>query len=220
MGFFCGCHLASPHFTTRCHCGSAPGLSGSKDRLHLGGATARPTGRPVGSEDPGRSEQRPGKGSPHICASCGRIHSLNTTCFGPSARQRRGRLTRSPLLSPVGGWECRRPLPSPWAPSQFLSASNLYNSRGVTVGWFDSKNSKLFFYCRIALDNTCCSLNLCRKNGTGTPEGQGVPSPIPASPPPPRLSVPGLPASWKATPQRQLPLLPRQACGGGVRTGR
>lgn len=52
--------------------------------------------------------------------------------------------------------------------------------------------------------------------------GQGVPNPAPASPPPPppRLSVRGLPTSPKATPQRQLPLVLRQACGGSVHAGR
>lgn len=109
-------------------------------------------------------------GSSRICAHCGEISSLNTTRFGPSGRQRTGELTRTPLLWWMGGYEeafftCRE------HPSQFLLASNFYNSRDVTVGWFDSKI--VIFLLQKCLGQNQLLTESLPQNGTGFPGGRG-----------------------------------------------
>lgn len=165
---------------------------------------------------------RPAEGSSRICAHCGMISSLNTTRFGPSARQRTGELTRTPLLWWVGGYE-EAFFTSREHPSQFLLASNFYNSRDVTVGWFDSKI--VIFLLQKCLGQNQLLTESLPQNGTGSPGGREggagcSPLPVPASP---TLSVLGLPTSQEANLQRQpaaastpRPVLPGARTSGGV----
>lgn len=116
MGFFCGCHLASPHFTTRCHCGSAPGLSGSKEWQHL--REPQPGQQAACRLRGSRKEgTKAWKGVfTHLCQLRQDMLFDRYLLWTFSQAEAGGRLTRSPLLSLVDGWECRRPLPSPRAP--------------------------------------------------------------------------------------------------------
>lgn len=110
-------------------------------------------------------------------------------------------LTRTPLLSWMGGYEEASFTPHEH-PSQFLLASNFYNSRDVTVGWFDSKI--VIFLLQKCLGQNQLLTESLPQNGTGSPWGRGAgcsPLPVPASPT--CLSVLGLPTSQEATLQRQ-----------------
>lgn len=136
-------------------------------------------GRPIGSEGVGRREQRSGQRSARTCTSRGEISSLNTTCFGPSARQRLG---GGWLEGPrSGGWEGGY-AEEPFLPQehlhQFLLASSFYNSRGVTVGWFDSK-IVIFLLQKCLGQNQLLTKSLPQK-WSGLPRGQEVPIPVPA----------------------------------------
>lgn len=54
--------------------------------------------------------------------------------------------------------------------SQFLSASSFYNSRSITVGWFDSEI--VIFLLQKCLGQNQCSLNLCHKMEQAIPGGK------------------------------------------------
>lgn len=153
------------------------------------------------------------RGSSCICARCGTISSLNTTRFGPSARQRLGELSRIPLLWWMGGYEEASFTPHE-PPSQFLLASNFYNFRDVTVGWFDSKI--IIFLLQKCLGQNQLLTESLPPNGTGSPPPGGggcSPLPVPASPTPVCLSL-GCPLLKKPTCKGSLLLLPhRGPCG-------
>lgn len=87
-------------------------------------------------------------------------------------------------------------LSSPSHPSRFLLASNFYNSRGVTVRWFDSKI--VIFLLQKCLGQNQLLTESLPQNGTGSPGGQDVPIPVPASP-----SLPVCP--WAAQSSRSSP---------------
>lgn len=168
-----------------------------------GGAASRVARRPRGFRKEG---QRPAEVSSRICASCGKISSLNTTCFGPWARQRLGECRLE--LTCSGGWVgvSKTPLLPTSTPSQFLLASNFYNSRDVTVGWFDSKI--VIFLLQKCLGQNQLLTESLPQNGTGSPSL--------SQPLPPCLSVLGLPTSQETNLQRQpaaastpRPVLPR-----------
>lgn len=138
------------------------------------------------------------RGSSCICARCGTISSLNTTHFGPSARQRLGELSRIPLLWWMGGYEEASFTPHE-PPSQFLLASNFYNFRDVTVGWLDSKI--IIFLLQKCLGQNQLLTESLPPNGTGSPpRGVGGVPPSLSQPLPP-LSV----CPWAAHFSRSQP---------------
>lgn len=79
-------------------------------------------------------------------------------------------LTRTPLLWWMGGYEEASFTPHE-RPSQFLLASNFYNSRDVTVGWFDSKI--VIFLLQKCLGQNQLLTESLPQNGTGSPWGGG-----------------------------------------------
>lgn len=98
-------------------------------------------------------------------------------------------------------------------PSQFLSASNFYNSRGVTVGWFDSKI--VIFLLQNCLGQNQLLAESLPQNGTGSPGGRMYP-PHPSLARPACLSR-GCPLLEKLPCRGSLQLLPHQACATRLR---
>lgn len=112
----------------------------------------------------------------------------------------------------MDGWVCWHPFLLHEHPSQFLLASKFYNSRGVTVGWIDSKI--VIFLLQKCLGQNQLLIESLPQNETGSPRGQDVPTP---SPPLPACLSLGCPLLKKLPCRGRLLLLPHQACAAQLR---
>lgn len=179
-----------------------------------GGATSRPTtDRLIGSRGFEKEGTKAWKGLfIHLCQMWRDKLFEHFLLWTFSQAEAGGRLTRAPFLWWMNGCAEDPFLPQEH-PSQFLSASNFYNSRGVTVGWFDSKI--VIFLLQNCLGQNQLLAESLPQNGTGSPGGRMYP-PHPSLARPACLSR-GCPLLEKLPCRGSLQLLPHQACATRLR---